>query len=193
MLVNVLSIVLPKVDLSYSRRRDLERRASMRSERWSFAWMNLNHINSRGKNDWHVLCLDLEWRQISFTLLLVNCRDVTVEFIKRSGSLTKARTMFFFQLPCGWHREILPFPHRNVSFWFRSLRVCWSAFCLHSLSRDHLQCIQSPVKMCPWMWKESAASTRSRTSQSVFLGAGTNHPGSWDRTGSETREEILSQ
>ena len=38
----------------------------------------------------------LEWRQISFTLLLVNCHDVAVEFIKLSESLTKVRTMFSF-------------------------------------------------------------------------------------------------
>ena len=41
-----------------------------------FAWMDLNHIiNSRGKNDWHMLCP--EWREISLTVLLVNCHDVT--------------------------------------------------------------------------------------------------------------------
>ena len=38
----------------------------------------------------------LEWRQISFTFLLVNFHDPTVEFIKLSESLTKARTMFSF-------------------------------------------------------------------------------------------------
>ena len=42
-----------------------------------FAWMDLNHIrNSPGKkNDWHMMCR--EQREISLTVLLVNCHDVT--------------------------------------------------------------------------------------------------------------------
>ena len=73
MLVNVLRIVLLKVDLSYSRRR--AKAASMRSERWSFAWMNLNHINLRGKNDWPVLCLDFEFVDQPF--VFIHCHVIT--------------------------------------------------------------------------------------------------------------------
>ena len=48
-----------------------------------FARMDLNHIiNSRGKkNDWHML--SRERREISFTVLLVNCHDVNGRILDR--------------------------------------------------------------------------------------------------------------
>ena len=48
-----------------------------------FAWMDLHHIiNSRGKkNDWHMLCR--ERHEISLTVLLVNCHDVTGRILDR--------------------------------------------------------------------------------------------------------------
>ena len=49
----------------------------------SFAWMGLNHmVNSRGgKNDWHMLCR--ERCEMSLTVLLVNCHDVTGRIFDR--------------------------------------------------------------------------------------------------------------
>ena len=93
-LVNILSIVLLKVDLSYSRRR--AKRDSMRSERWSFAWMNLNHINSGGNNDWHVLCLDsgVASNIIHYPIGQLSWRHCGI--YETPESLTKARTMFSF-------------------------------------------------------------------------------------------------
>ena len=51
-------------------------RAKKVSRLTGFTLMDLNHINSCGKKVVDIM-LCQEWREISLTVLLVNCHDVT--------------------------------------------------------------------------------------------------------------------